>query len=290
MASVLGWTAVVIGAGEIAIGAVLFSTWRREGAWWAGLVGALQGMVATGITADAPVGTPLVAWLVGLSLVSLLAGLVTLFTLDGARWLDTKNVEVCAKSFDAICQDFDCTCSGSDDAWDTCFSPGNGDCSGVESSPPVLLASSCALVALSIISALLLAVAIKIKYPGGGVLIREDWAPSNPAKTPNDASFPKSKGSGFSQHQHDQDENVYQKRGQQSRRRSGEAGEVNGAEYKEEQREDGEAMRKEVLTGAEPWAVGYVDRLAGGGNKKRRDELNNVERGGRRGGRAGVSH
>lgn len=42
-------------------------------------------------------------------------------------------------------------------------------------------------------------------------------------------------------------------------------------------------MRKEVLTGAEPWAVGYVDRLAEGGNKKRRDELNNAERGGRGG-------
>ena len=29
MASVLGWTAVAIGAGEIAIGAVLFSHWVR---------------------------------------------------------------------------------------------------------------------------------------------------------------------------------------------------------------------------------------------------------------------
>lgn len=50
----------------------------------------MLGMVATGITADAPVGTPLVAWLVGLGLVSLLTSLLTLLTLDGARWLDTK--------------------------------------------------------------------------------------------------------------------------------------------------------------------------------------------------------
>lgn len=50
----------------------------------------MLGMAATGITADAPVGTPLVALLVGLSLLSLVASLVTLVVLDGARWLDTK--------------------------------------------------------------------------------------------------------------------------------------------------------------------------------------------------------
>lgn len=58
-------------------------------------------MVATGITADAPVGTPLVAWLMGLSLLSLLTSLVTLVTLDGARWLDTK-VRRCLYVLDTI--------------------------------------------------------------------------------------------------------------------------------------------------------------------------------------------
>lgn len=47
-------------------------------------------MVATGITADTPVGTPLVGWLVVLGLVSLLTSLVTLLALDGATWLDAK--------------------------------------------------------------------------------------------------------------------------------------------------------------------------------------------------------
>lgn len=55
-----------------------------------GFLGALLGIAATGINADTPLGTPLVTWLLGLSLVSFLASLVALLTLDGARWLDTK--------------------------------------------------------------------------------------------------------------------------------------------------------------------------------------------------------
>eukprot|EP00752_Nemacystus_decipiens_P009877 g8812.t1 len=285
MASVLGWAAVVIGAGEIALGAVLFSNWRREGGWWAGLIGAVLGMAATGITADVPVGTPLVTWLLGLSLLSLLLSLATLVALDGARWLDTKSVEVCIKSFDDVCQNFDCTCSASDDAWNICFSPGNGDCNAIETAPPLLLASSCALFALSVISVLLLAVAIKIKYLGGGVTVEREVMRSNPLKTPSRDCFPEPPQLRNKQHQiRHNDQHEHQERGQQPPRSTGEAGRVVRAEYKEAHNEEGVAARKEVLTGAEPWAVGYVDRYAGGGNKKRRDELNGVERGGRGGG------
>lgn len=69
-------------------------TQRQEGAWWAGLLAAVLGIVATGITADTPVGTPLVAWLLGLSLASLLLSFITLMTLDGARWIQTKVIIV----------------------------------------------------------------------------------------------------------------------------------------------------------------------------------------------------
>lgn len=54
------------------------------------MLGAFLGIAATGINADTPLGTPLVTWLFFLSLASLLASLVTMLTLDGARWLDTK--------------------------------------------------------------------------------------------------------------------------------------------------------------------------------------------------------
>lgn len=36
---------------------------------------------------------------------------------DGVRVGVLQSVEACVKSFDAVCQDFDCTCSASDDAW-----------------------------------------------------------------------------------------------------------------------------------------------------------------------------
>lgn len=63
-------------------------------------------MVATGITADTPIGTPLVAWLVGLSLASLLTSLVSLVTLDGATWLDTKVTLVCGRQLSCGCSSF----------------------------------------------------------------------------------------------------------------------------------------------------------------------------------------
>ncbi|CAN0268093.1 unnamed protein product, partial [Hapterophycus canaliculatus] len=117
LAGILGWAAVVIGAGETVVGVVVFSKWRREGAWWAGLLAAVLGIVATGITADTPVGTPLVAWLLGLSLVSLLTSLIALFMLDGARWLHTMDLEDCADTFSAVCESSDCTCSASAGLW-----------------------------------------------------------------------------------------------------------------------------------------------------------------------------
>lgn len=49
-----------------------------------------MGVVATGITADTPVGTRLVAWLVWLGLTTSVVSLVTLLVLDGPMWLDTK--------------------------------------------------------------------------------------------------------------------------------------------------------------------------------------------------------
>ena len=172
---------------------------------------------------------------------------------------------------------------------DICFSPGNGDCNAIESAPPVLLASSCALLALSLISALLLAVGIKIKYLGGGVTVEEEMARPNPLKTPSRTTFPEPSEPREKQHRREQhdDEGKYHARGQEPVRSLGGAGRVVGAEYKAEQKEEGVAERKEVLTGAEPWAVGYVNRLAGGGNKKRRDEHNSQDRGGHSSGGVG---
>lgn len=65
-------------------------TQGREGGWWAGVLGAVLGILGTGITADTPVGTRLFSWLVWSSLVTFLATIMTLLALDGRRWLDTK--------------------------------------------------------------------------------------------------------------------------------------------------------------------------------------------------------
>ncbi|CAM9877277.1 unnamed protein product [Scytosiphon promiscuus] len=297
LASVLGWAAVVIGAGETVLGVVVFSKWRREGAWWAGLLAAFLGIVATGITADTPVGTPLVAWLLGLSLASFLTSLITLLTLDGARWLHVKDLEDCADTFSPVCEGSDCTCTVSEGVWDQCLSPLNGDCGGIISGVPTLLASSVVLLVLFLISALLLATAIKIEFLGGGVQIGGDTARPEPANEPGKASYSDPEGSVYGSNGIDSSmRHPHQQQQQSSLRESDEeeedeeesAGEEElvGAEILEERKIEaggggggGGGRAREVLTGAEPWAVGYVERLAGGGNKKRRDELNNLERG-----------
>lgn len=63
---------------------------RREGGWWAGVLAVMLGMAGTGITADTPVGTPLVTRLVCLGVASLITSLVTALALDGAKWLSIK--------------------------------------------------------------------------------------------------------------------------------------------------------------------------------------------------------
>ncbi|CAM9969397.1 unnamed protein product [Pylaiella littoralis] len=298
-ASVLGWAAVAIGAAEIAIGVVVFSKLRREGGWWAGLLGALLGIVATGINADTPLGTPLVAWLFCLSLASLLASLVTLLVLDGARWLETKDVEVCTESVDIVCPDSDCTCSTPDGPWDKCFDLDNDDCGEIESAIPLLLASSAALLALFLISGLLLATGIKVKYLGGGAHVGGPRACPGSTGASEKASYSDSESLHPDEDQ-DQDnrdegrqEQEQQQQQQQQPSRSWEGAEKTVADKYDllvEDRKEDEEVPREVLTGAEPWAVGYVERVAGGGNKRRRDELNsNPGRGGNGGGGGGGS-
>ncbi|CAM9242760.1 unnamed protein product [Ectocarpus fasciculatus] len=275
VASVFGWAAVVIGAGETALGAVVFSKWRREGAWWAGVLAVMLGMAGTGITADTPVGTPLVMRLVCLGVVSLITSLVTALALDGAKWLSIKDVEMCASDVRSVCQE--CTCTGSNQLWDMCFPPLDGGCGGIESAAAPLLASSVVLLALALVSAVLLATGIKVKFLGGGVEVGGEEARPDPAKTPGRKRAPYKCVDGV---EPPTPADVLQRR-QRQRERQQEEGrtleEVEEAAGGEEERKESGAAgpaKKELLAGAEPWAIGYVDRLAGGGNKKRRDELN----------------
>lgn len=63
---------------------------HNEGGWWGGILGVIVGVVATGITADTPVGTRLFSWLVWLSLLCFVTNLATVLSLDGPRYLETK--------------------------------------------------------------------------------------------------------------------------------------------------------------------------------------------------------
>lgn len=50
----------------------------------------MLGMIATGIDADTQTGSRLPSYLLALGLVTFVVSVVTLTTLDGARWLDMK--------------------------------------------------------------------------------------------------------------------------------------------------------------------------------------------------------
>ncbi|CAN0151690.1 unnamed protein product [Ectocarpus sp. 6 AP-2014] len=277
VASVFGWAAVVIGAGETALGAVVFSKWRREGGWWAGVLAVMLGMAGTGITADTPVGTPLVTRLVFLGVASLITSLVTALALDGAKWLSIKDVEMCASDVRSVCQE--CTCSSSNLLWDMCFPPLNGSCGGIESAAAPLLASSVVLLALALVSAVLLATGIKVKFLGGGVEVGGEEARPNPAKTPGkrrapykcvDGAEPPTPADVLQRRRRQREQQQQEEEG----RTLEEVEEAAGGEEERKESDTAPTAKREFLTGAEPWAVGYVDRLAGGGNKKRRDELN----------------
>lgn len=190
---------------------------------------------------------------------------------------------------------------------DQCISPGNGNCGGVVSRVPTLLASSVVLLALCVISALLLATAIKAKCLRGGVSVGGDSARPEPANATQKASYfdpeaaaPGSNGvngsSGNPQQQQQLEQQPTLRESDEEEEDEEERPEGPGgvrADFEDERKEEvekgggvggngsgsGSSGAREVLTGAEPWAVGYVERLAGGGNKKRRDELNNLERG-----------
>lgn len=160
---------------------------------------------------------------------------------------------------------------------DMCFSPINGSCGGIESAAAPLLASSVVLLALALVSAVLLATGIKVKFLGGGVEVGGEEARPDPAKTPGKRRAPYKCVDGA---EPPTPADVLQRRRRQREQQQQEEGrtleEVEEAVGGEEERKESDAApaKKEFLTGAEPWAVGYVDRLAGGGNKKRRDELN----------------
>lgn len=158
-----------------------------------------------------------------------------------------------------------------------CFPHLNGGCGGIESAAPPLLASTVVLLVLALVSAVLLATGIKVKFLGGGVEVGGQEARPDPAKTPGkrrasykcvDGVEPPTPADVLQRRQR-------QREKEQEGRTLEEVEEAAGGGEEEERKEsDAAPAKKEILTGAEPWAVGYVDRLAGGGNKKRRDELN----------------
>ncbi|CAM9852268.1 unnamed protein product [Ectocarpus sp. 4 AP-2014] len=161
-----------------------------------------------------------------------------------------------------------------------CFPPLNGSCGGIESAAAPLLASSVVLLALALISAVLLATGIKVKFLGGGVEVGGEEARPDPAKTPGkrrtpykcvDGAEPPTPADVLQRRRRRQQQQQQQ---QQDEGRTLEEVEEAAGGKEERKESDAAPAKKEFLTGAEPWAVGYVDRLAGGGNKKRRDELN----------------